>query len=330
MTDERKLSAQELEKALFGALYVEREGEFLVPHRFAPWQEKRFSEVEDTIQKAMKARASASMYLDFITDATEMTFGCRFFRASSKFLAYIDIYVDGELREHFGYTDDDARDLACFVPMPAGEKRIQIFLPNLFGVKIRYLGLNGSFRAISKKRKVLLLGDSITQGYTAEFPSLSYTNVLLRNLDAEGVNQAIGGAVFEEEDIAQGIDFAPDLITVAYGTNDWSRAADIEKNAERYFSTLRRLYPSVPIYAISPIARGDAERKKDVLMPFEELLPTIRRAAEKAGVKVIDGKEMLPSFSPSLYAPDALHPNDLGFTFYGENLLKRLKKELSL
>ena len=42
-------------------------------------------------------------------------------------------------------------------------------------------------------------------------------------LGAEEVNKAIGGECFFPELAATKEDFQPEYITVAYGTNDWSR-----------------------------------------------------------------------------------------------------------
>ena len=50
---------------------------------------------------------------------------------------------------------------------------------------------------------MLCYGDSISQGYDAVFPSLSYTNQLARHFDAYSVNQCIGGERFVPELLAK-------------------------------------------------------------------------------------------------------------------------------
>lgn len=74
---------------------------------------------------------------------------------------------------------------------------------------------------------------------------------------ADSVSQAIGGDQFFSEQIDPEIPFDPDVITVAYGTNDWAIQKD-EKciaNAEKYFARLREIYPDKHIIYFQPIYR---------------------------------------------------------------------------
>ena len=52
---------------------------------------------------------------------------------------------------------------------------------------------------IRKLRKVIMYGDSITQGYDAAKSSLSYASRLADTLNADVVNKGIGGSVFMPE-----------------------------------------------------------------------------------------------------------------------------------
>ena len=55
--------------------------------------------------------------------------------------------------------------------------------------------------------------------------------------------------------------FTPDLITVAYGTNDWScKPRDmLVRDAEECLDGVRRLWPQVPLVVIGPLWRGDQD-----------------------------------------------------------------------
>lgn len=72
------------------------------------------------------------------------------------------------------------------------------------------------------KMKILSYGDSITQGYDALFPSYSYINRFSMYLDAFIYNKAIGGDIFRPA-LIERKNFKPDIVTIAYGTNDWSK-----------------------------------------------------------------------------------------------------------
>jgi len=323
----RELAFPEIEKLLFGSLRNEIKDGLFIPHRFAPWQEALFEATVDSIQKPLKTKSTASVYLDFLTDATRLELDCRFVRGSTQAPAYIDVYIDGVLKEHVGRETVEEHDARFAFSFGEGEKRVTLFFPNLFGLRIRSLAMDGSFyQPYPKKMRWLAVGDSITQGYTTEFPSLSYVNILARKLGAEVINQAIGGARYKASDIAEGIPFAPDLITVAYGTNDWAHGEDFEKNAGEYFTALRRLFPKTPIVAILPIWRGDVATRPEAKMPFPEAAPVLRGVYERfEGVTVVDGAALVPPL-PAFYNPDTLHPNELGFMHYADGLYEILRR----
>jgi len=322
----KELSFSEIESFLFGALYCEEKEGCLVPHRFMPWQEKHFEETLDGINKPLKTKASSSMCLDFLTDATRLLLDAHFVCGSTRACCYIDLYIDGVMKEHIGYDAVEERDMRFDLSLGSGEKRVTLYFPNLFGMHIRSVASDGSFFTPKKKKmRLLAVGDSITQGYTTAFPSLSYVNILARKFDAEVVNQAIGGARYKASDISEGISFAPDLITVAYGTNDWAHGEDVEANARAYFTALRRLYPKTPIVAILPIWRGDVAKISEAKMPFAALYPILRRTYESfEGVTVVDGAVLVPPL-PSFFNADTLHPNTTGFLLYADGLYEAIR-----
>lgn len=326
-----KLHFDEIKKILFGALYTEEKDGLFIAHRFETWQEELFDQTLDYINKPLKTKATASMQLDFYTDAKRLTLSYQTVLGSGSNACFTDVYVDGIMRAHEGYFSQEERaeqiDLDL-TPYGTGKKRVTVYLPNLFGMRIRSMVLAEAsvVEPAQKSCKLLAVGDSITQGYTAVFPSLSYVNVLGRLLNADVLNQGIGGARFEACDIERGVSFAPDLITVAYGTNDWSRGRDIETNARAYLKALTALYPTTPVYVILPLWRGDVAKKELAIIPFEETHVILRRVCEGfPTITVVDGREIVPHF-PEFFMPDTLHPNDLGFVLYGENLYRKIAK----
>jgi lysophospholipase L1-like esterase len=170
-----------------------------------------------------------------------------------------------------------------------------------------------------------VLGDSITQGYDAVFSSQCYANKMAHMLDAEIVNQAIGGEIFRPAILDEQLPFAPDLITVAFGTNDWSgqTAENFEKNADGFYTKLANLYPNTPVFAILPIWRADWE-KVTKAKPFHESRAILKALAEKhPNFHVIDGMALTPHL-PAFFSDLYLHPNDLGFEIYAEELVRRM------
>jgi len=101
---------------------------------------------------------------------------------------------------------------------------------------------NGSLfaRPVDKELSIEFLGDSITQGYTTVFPSLTYSNVYARERNANCVNQGIGAALFDKENLDPELPFSPDKVFVAYGTNDWTHSdeRDFEFYANEYIEKI--------------------------------------------------------------------------------------------
>ena len=185
---------------------------------------------------------------------------------------------------------------------------------------------------VVKQRLLLCYGDSITQGYDARYPSLSYPNQLADVLHAEMFNKAIGGDRFNPPLAAAAERIRPDLITVAYGTNDWSHdpREQFMTNGSAFFRNLTAAYPGVPIVVVQPIWRTQCETRLTGVGSFSEMHDMIRTmTSEYPQIKLVNGLELVPHLE-SCFSPDVLHPNDFGFQFYGRNLLRQLPREFTM
>ena len=140
-------------------------------------------------------------------------------------------------------------------------------------------------------------------------------------------NKAIGGDLFNPPLAAAAERIRPDLITVAYGTNDWShgsREAFME-NCNAFFRNLTERYPDVPVFAIQPIWRTQCETRITAVGSFPEMHDMIRKmTADYPQIKLVNGLILVPHLE-SCFSPDVLHPNDFGFQFMGRNLLREIK-----
>ena len=318
-----------------GAIYTSHEDGWTSFYRFTEAQsDYYFEKTPDTLYP--KTRATAGMKLDIITDAKALSFDYRVFSASSRTFYSVDLYIDGIFCDEL-YVMNFIRKKSGSVSftLPEGSHRITAYFPNLMRMDLKNVILeDASFAdAATSKIKILCLGDSITQGYDAYHSSLSYVNRLSQTLDAEILNQAVGAEVFDEKILDEALPFEPDLITVAYGTNDWAILESKEvflDGAERFFKKIKSIYPDKPIVYISPIWRGDYQKpfgtQDTAVGGFEESVKELQILAKENGLSVIDGSPLTPHHS-DFFADQILHPNDLGFGFYAENLLRELKKE---
>ena len=307
-----------------GTAAIKNENGAVSFHRFTEEQRKVYESNESFL---LRSFAAASVRLEFATDAKSFAFGGAVEAASSRDFYFFDVYVNGALVRHVGsYSLKAAPTFRFEIELPEGTNRVAVYFPWTMKTLLSELEFTGAttIEPIEKKRRILCYGDSITQGYDARYPSLSYANIIADALDAEVMNKAIGGDRFNPELAALPDAGRFDLITVGYGTNDWSHETreTLKDKAERFFALVTRNYPETPVCAILPLWRHDWMRVTDV-GTFAEGHAIIRAAAERhQNIKIVDGLKLLPHLGSCL--TDVVHPNDFGFQFMARNLLKQL------
>ena len=325
-----KLTKKDIEGIAHGALRVEEneQGEVSL-YRFTEKQMALYERVKPDFHA--KAFATAAIRLEMDTDADTLDLHYRTFTASSRRFYYFDVFVDGVLVKHFGHEDIKVAYATLHVDLPEGTHRLCIYFPNLTAAVIRSLELSdgATFRPVEKTLKLLCFGDSITQGYDAKFSSQSYVNLLADKLGAEVVDQGIGGEIFRPELVDADIPYEPDIVTVAYGTNDWS-GQTLERTVEcanAFYANVRKTFPKAKIFAITPIWRADNHRVTKVGV-FEESRRIVREAASaQEGIVIVDGDCMIPHLR-EVCSDRYLHPNDYGFKFYANALYDAIAPHL--
>ena len=326
-----KLNKTELSKLIHNALSCEfDENERLRIKRFTKTQLKSY-EAEDSLWLT-RAKANATVTLDFISDSSFIALRFDLYQASSRPFAGFDLYVDGIFYEHRLFKNFDAKLLSF--ELPEGEHRITLYLPWSAETVINEVHISdgATLKEVKKNKKVLFLGDSITQGYVTEYSSLSYVARISGALDIEALNQGIGGYYFGKNSIDSSLaEYNPDIIVIAYGTNDYSRNDESEafkKDAESYIEKLTSIFPKTKILAVLPIYRNDESNKtrekyrKYKLSDAREILKEIYGKYDN--VRVIS-ETGIPRI-PDVFVEDFLHPNELGFAFMAESIGKEISK----
>ena len=326
-----KLNEQQIALIARGYASIETvDGEFVF-HRFTKKQEQYYFETSprDFFKKAL---ATSGVNLDFYTDSSSFSFSYTVSSASSRRFYYFDIYIDGVLKRHLGEDNMWINKGTISVALPEGRHRVTLWLPCLSAARLSDVTVDdgSSLEAVPYARKMLCFGDSITQGYDAIYPSLAYTNRLAQYFDANMINLAIGGEKFVPGilDPASATAFRPDIITVAYGTNDWSgfERELFETRCIGFLEGLAELYPQSKIFILTPIWRGDHKRVTKV-GTFEEALAFITENAQRCGLHVINGYNLVPHYE-GFFSDLRLHPNDLGYGEYVRNLIPEIEKNL--
>lgn len=313
-----------VKRITLGAPVIREENGGVRFHRFTEEQRKVYETNESFM---IRTFADSGVRLEFATDAKRFAFGGDAEAASSRDFCFFDVYVNGALVRHVGtYSYRADKNFRFEVELPEGTNRVAVYFPWSAKIRLAELEFTGAAKIepVAKKRRILCYGDSITQGYDSRYPSLAYTNIIADALDAEVINKAIGGDRFNPELAALPDAGRFDLVTVAYGTNDWSHEQRevLKDKAERFFELVARNYNDTPVCALLPLWRHDWMRVTDV-GTFAEGHAIVRAAAERhPNIKVVNGWELLPHLESCV--SDGLHPNDFGFQFMAHNLLKQL------
>lgn len=105
------------------------------------------------------------------------------------------------------------------------------------GIKNFSIDDGAQISPVEKNVRFLFFGDSITHGYATRFTSLTYANILSRTFNAQTLNQAIAGDVFNVNNLDRDLSFDPDMVFVAYGTNDWWHGIDITDTAKNILTS---------------------------------------------------------------------------------------------
>lgn len=321
-----KLSIKELTEITCGAQNLVEENGYIAFNRFTVEQSQCYLDIgsEDYYNKS---KGTAGVRLSFSTDATSISFDYKLVSASSREFSHIDIFENDKLCAHYELNQFDGSVENKFND---GQKKVEIYLPWSKGLFAKNVVLNGAsiLKPAKRRKKAIAFGDSITQGYDAEYPSNTYINRISKALDADVIDLGIGG----DKHFAPIIEKMPkidvDYITVAYGTNDWAYLtyAEFNKRCEDFYKALNEKFLGVKTFTILPIWRKEESSPSlegKYLDDFRNRIIEITK--QYNNISVVGGKDLLPH-DTELYSDKRLHPNDEGFILYANNLLKQIKQ----
>lgn len=321
-----KLNLEQIKAITKGAVEVTEENGCFRFFRFTPAQRELYGQLRPQYNE--KVLATAGVRLSLETDAEFIGFDYCLKTGSSRPYGFFDVYENGTLKHHFGDMVPSEMEGRGEIQLSPGMKKVEIHFPwscitSLANVEVSD---GAQVKATEKTRRMIAFGDSITQGYSAIYPSLTYMSRLTDMLDAECFNKAIGGDKFFPELADSPDSVEPDLITVAYGTNDWNGCTRdlVEERCRQFYQALARRYPKAQIFAITPIWRKDGGKETQFGAPQPAVADLIASVcADIPGVTVIRGGGFVP-WLEEFFEDKYLHPNDMGFDFYAKNLYNAL------
>ena len=232
------LNLNQIKGITLGAVRVEETARGIVFSRFTEEEETLYRESDPIRGKASYSRcaATAGVRLQFRTDSSSLLLRLTAEKCTSRRYFSFDVFANGTLVGCLdNFSDLEIPQDYTTVEFPLGQftkefclgegvKDVCVYFPWSVHPIVEEIALDdgASLEAIRPEKKLLVYGDSITQGYDAMRPSNRYVSVLADRLGARELNKAIGGEFFWAQLAALSNDDAPDYITVAYGTNDWS------------------------------------------------------------------------------------------------------------
>ncbi len=213
-----------------------------------------------------------------------------------------------------------------------------------------------------KGKKIIFLGDSITEGVGASAVEKRYTDLVAQKIGAIVYNYGVSGTRVAKQKKpsddprwdgdfctrAKDMEKEADIIVVFGGTNDFGHGdAEIgtmdDRNYETFYGALHTLYtylsatyPKAQKVIMTPLHRADeddvlafprTEKKQVSLKSYVEI---IREVAEYYSFPVLDLfknsgiQPKIPEIKEA-FTVDGLHPNDAGYEVISECVISFLK-----
>ncbi len=327
-----QLSFDKIKQITRGTSFVEEQDGYLSFNRFSKPQLKAYKVQTRSAGFTENSFASSGVRFEFTTNSKTLTLKGKVIGTTSRQFIYFDVYVNNALTSHIGFDDNGEHDIDLTVEFGEGYKDVRVYFP--WSAKTLISSVEADDKSMvapmPKKPLMITFGDSITQGYDAVYPSLSYASVLADRMGVEMINKAIGGERFCPDIIEVPEKLDPKYITVAYGTNDWSKLTVevFETRCREFYEKLSADFPNARIFAITPLWRADIAAKaaeQGDLLRIDRFIKEVCR--ELANVTVIEGYDLTPKL-PEFYSDLRLHPNDIGFLIYGNNLYEKIREHL--
>jgi lysophospholipase L1-like esterase len=294
---------------------------YLYSYRYSNEQIERFFRPDGNDFWAVRTKFSSGVRIEIVTTSTEISFDYVCDDYTSEHNTF-DLYVNDVLTEVHRVCEH--KEHRCAFELCEGKKKVAIYLPCDTRVGISYFCIDGTFDEFENGENVLLIGDSISQGYGPALSGSAYVNALMRKTGFYILNQSVGGYRFEPDDIMKVEGFEPSKIIVELGTNYHEKGLDYDykKSCKEFFARLVQVYGNeIPIAVITPLHRIDNIDKKRFAWCIELIKS---ECAKYENIALIDGFSLMPSVKECFL--DCVHPNAFGSELIAKNLARTFKK----
>ncbi len=258
------------------------------------------------------ARMPAGVRLEFSTDA-------RGFGWDVKTDGDVDVVVDGDLVSRSPTVD--VGDL------PAGRKRVTIWLPQSSYVSLGEFKLEGELTPVPEGPRWIAYGSSITQCRLAAGPSETWPALVATELGWSLRCLGFAGECHLDPVVARYIrDTEAEVISLCVGVNIHGAASFSARSLgpalEGFVRTIRDGHPDTPILLTTPLHVPDRERQPNALgLTLADVRAEVAHAGH--GLPVVDGPSILGPADAGLLT-DGLHPGADGYRLIAERMRPHL------
>ncbi len=249
--------------------------------------------------------------------------------------AFTELLVDGEV---FGAYKIGDGDCFAFEDLPAGMKRLELWLPQLG--EFRLCGLEVSpgatvERIEDDRPKWLVYGSSITQARGAQYPTRTWAGTAAMAMNCNHWNLGYAGECHLDPMVWRMMrDMAADYLTIKVGINIYSGPS----RSVRTFApaiigmvlTIREKHPDVPFAVCSPIySEGKEDKPNAVGLTLRQMREEVQAAVEALRthgdkhLHYVDGPQLLGPDEGHLLA-DGTHPTVEGYVTIGKRFAEKV------
>lgn len=314
-----------------GAVSLETTPDYTAPWRL-PFAERQLYQPQDLIGRAAMP---SGVRLVFDTDSRCIEGSIE---PGGDEMAPIDLCIDNQPAASRPLHD---RDAFRFGDLPAGNKRIELWLPQFGLFRLRSLALDAGATLTripdDTRPRWITYGSSITHCRAAASPTGTWPAIVARSRNVNLTSLGFGGQCHLDSMIARLIrDLPADAISMCVGIN--IHGGSLNRRTFRpaiigFVRILREKHPTTPLAVISPILSPPREVPTAAPMTLPEMRDEVAAAVEilrahgDRNTHYFDG---LSLFGPdhAHLLPDQLHPNAEGYALMARNFLEGIAPTL--
>ena len=222
---------------------------------------------------------------------------------------------------------DDAPDAPATLPGMGRRRRVRVWLPCLVSCAVRDISCDGGYlEAVPERDVLLVLGDSISQGFASDQPADAWPALLARETGMELLNQGIGGQVFQPGTLWGLEALDPAAIVVEFGENyryERCAASAVGRDVRAYLSEVALAWPDTPTWVLGVPPHTEDVYPTHARSCFAEVDGLIADAAARHdSMTLVDASALLDEGRlAELLADGSDHPGTRGQEMFARRLL---------